>query len=107
MRKHGTPESPTPREWGNAQIFPLIIRVTKSKEVEADNVVLVNFKNDKLGFPNQIADDKVLNFVFTQGENYMFAEERRADAQNKNHRNPKSRLQGFAAEIRKSHSAHL
>ncbi|MCI6798450.1 MAG: hypothetical protein MR970_03170 [Spirochaetia bacterium] len=50
--------------------------------MEADNVVLVNFKNDKLGFPNQIADDKVLNFVFTQGENYMFAEERRADAQN-------------------------
>ena len=45
--------------------------------MEADNVVLVNFKNDKLGFPNQIADDKVLNFVLTQGENYMFAEERR------------------------------
>ena len=58
--------------------YCLIIRVTKSKEVEADNVVLVNFKNDKLGFPNQIADDKVLNFVFTQDENYMFAEERRA-----------------------------
>lgn len=25
VRKHGTPESPTPRERGNAQIFPLII----------------------------------------------------------------------------------
>lgn len=53
------------------------LSVHKSKGLEADNVVLVNFKNDKLGFPNQIADDKVLNFVLTQGENYMFAEERR------------------------------
>lgn len=53
------------------------LSVHKSKGLEADNVVLVNFKNDKLGFPNQIADDKVLNFVLTQGENYMFTEERR------------------------------
>ncbi|MCQ2588104.1 MAG: UvrD-helicase domain-containing protein [Treponema sp.] len=53
------------------------LSVHKSKGLEADNVVLVNFKNDKLGFPNQIADDKVLNYVLTQGENYMFAEERR------------------------------
>lgn len=53
------------------------LSVHKSKGLEADNVVLINFKNDKLGFPNHIADDKVLNFVLTQGENYMFAEERR------------------------------
>ena len=51
--------------------------VHKSKGLEADNVILLNFKNDKLGFPNQIADDKVLNLVLTNAENFKFAEERR------------------------------
>ncbi len=51
--------------------------VHKSKGLEADNVIILNFKNDKLGFPNQIADDEVLNLVLTNSENYRFAEERR------------------------------
>lgn len=51
--------------------------VHKSKGLEADNVILLNFKNDKLGFPNQIADDKVLNLVLTNAEEFEFAEERR------------------------------
>lgn len=59
------------------QVPVSFLSVHKSKGLEADNVVLLNFKNDKLGFPNQIADDKVLNYVLTQGEKYMFAEERR------------------------------
>ena len=53
------------------------LSVHKSKGLEADNVILLNFKNDKLGFPNQIQDDKVLNLVLTDSENYRFAEERR------------------------------
>ena len=53
------------------------LSVHKSKGLEADNVILLNFKNDKLGFPNQIADDSVLNLVLTNAENYKFAEERR------------------------------
>lgn len=53
------------------------LSVHKSKGLEADNVILLNFKNDKLGFPNQIADDDVLNLVLTNAENYKFAEERR------------------------------
>ena len=44
------------------------LSVHKSKGLEADNVILLNFKNDKLGFPNQIADDKVLNLVLTNAE---------------------------------------
>lgn len=51
--------------------------VHKSKGIEADNVILLNFKNDKLGFPNQIADDNVLNLVLTNAEDFKFAEERR------------------------------
>ena len=49
----------------------------KSKGLEADNVIILNFKNDTLGFPNQIADDNVLNLVLTNAEKYDFAEERR------------------------------
>lgn len=53
------------------------LSVHKAKGLEADNVILLNFKNDTLGFPNQIVDDKVLNLVLTNAENYNFAEERR------------------------------
>lgn len=53
------------------------LSVHKSKGLEADNVIILNFKNDKLGFPNQIADDKVLNLVLTNAEDFKFAEERR------------------------------
>ena len=53
------------------------LSVHKSKGLEADNVILLNFKNDKLGFPNQIADDDVLNLVLTNAEKFKFAEERR------------------------------
>lgn len=53
------------------------LSVHKSKGLEADNVILLNFKNDKLGFPNQIADDEVLNLVLTNAEDFKFAEERR------------------------------
>lgn len=53
------------------------LSVHQSKGLEADNVILLNFKNDKLGFPNQIQDDKILNLVLTNAEQYRFAEERR------------------------------
>lgn len=53
------------------------LSVHKSKGLEADNVILLNFKNDKLGFPNQIADDKILNLVLTNAGDFKFAEERR------------------------------
>lgn len=53
------------------------LSVHKSKGLEADNVIILNFKNDKLGFPNQIEDDEILNLVLTSAENYRFAEERR------------------------------
>lgn len=51
--------------------------VHKAKGLEADNVIILNFTNDKLGFPNQIADDRILNLVLTKAEDYKFSEERR------------------------------
>ncbi len=51
--------------------------VHKSKGLEADNAILINFKNDKVGFPNQIANDMVLDFVIKKDDDFPFSEERR------------------------------
>ena len=49
----------------------------KAKGLEADNVILLNFKNDILGFPNKISDDPLLGLVLTDSDDYLYAEERR------------------------------
>lgn len=51
--------------------------VHKAKGLEADFVILLNFKNDLLGFPNRIADDPVLSLLLSDQEDIPFAEERR------------------------------
>lgn len=53
------------------------LTVHKAKGLEADNVVLLNFQNSTLGFPNKIADDPMLRLVLTAPEDYPYAEERR------------------------------
>ncbi len=74
IRKNGTEAL----EYIQNPMLPIqFLSVHKSKGLEADNVILLNFRNDKLGFPNQIIDDPVLNFVLTNAEDYRFAEERR------------------------------
>lgn len=51
--------------------------VHKSKGLEADNVIILNFNNDKLGFPNKIVDDPLLELVLNHSDAYRYAEERR------------------------------
>lgn len=51
--------------------------VHQAKGLEADNVVLLNFKNSTLGFPNKIEDDPILEFVLSDADTYEYAEERR------------------------------
>jgi DNA helicase-4 len=51
--------------------------VHRSKGLEADNVVVINFENSTLGFPNKIADDPLLSLVLTDFDTYPYAEERR------------------------------
>ena len=53
------------------------LTVHKAKGLEDDYVVILNCKNDKLGFPNQIVDDPILNVVLSEPETYPYAEERR------------------------------
>lgn len=53
------------------------LTVHRAKGLEADNVVLVNFQNSTLGFPNRISDDPILELVLTAQDEYLYAEERR------------------------------
>ena len=53
------------------------LTVHRAKGLEADNVVLLNFENGTLGFPNKISDDPVLELVLTEGDSFPYAEERR------------------------------
>ena len=53
------------------------LTVHRAKGLEADNVVLLNFENGTLGFPNKISDDPVLELVLTESDNFLYAEERR------------------------------
>lgn len=48
-----------------------------TKGLTYDNVVLINAINGKFGFPSQIEDDPIFNFVRTKDESYDFSEERR------------------------------
>ena len=51
--------------------------VHQSKGLECDNVILINLKNWRAGFPNKMVDDPVLNFVKRNGDSFSYAEERR------------------------------
>lgn len=53
------------------------LTVHKSKGLEADYVILLNAKDDILGFPTRMADDPVLQLVQHGHETFEFAEERR------------------------------
>lgn len=49
----------------------------KSKGLEADNVIIINLRNDILGFPNRLKDDSLLRFTSPYAPKYPFDEERR------------------------------
>ena len=53
------------------------LSVHKAKGLEAENVIILNMRNNLLGFPNQIADDPILSLVLANKDSYDFAEERR------------------------------
>ena len=53
------------------------LTVHKAKGLEADYVILLNFRDDMLGFPNMIADDPLLELLLSEREEIPFAEERR------------------------------
>ena len=48
-----------------------------SKGLSADNVIIINAKDDTYGFPSKVDDDPVLNLVVSNDVSYNYAEERR------------------------------
>lgn len=61
----------------NKRVDIEFITAHKSKGLEADNVVIVNFENSILGFPNKISDDPILETVLSDSDSFMYSEERR------------------------------
>lgn len=61
----------------NPDIKMTYLTVHRSKGLEDDYVIVINMRDDKLGFPNKIKDDKVLRHVSCKGDDYLYAEERR------------------------------
>ena len=53
------------------------LTVHKSKGLEEDNVILINLENSILGFPSKIENNKILNYVLNEKDNYPYEEERR------------------------------
>ena len=53
------------------------ITAHKSKGLEADNVIVLNLKNDLYGFPNKLTDDPIISLLLSAPEACRFAEERR------------------------------
>lgn len=51
--------------------------VHRSKGLEADNVIILNFENSLMGFPNKISEDPLLKLVLKNKEGFRYAEERR------------------------------
>lgn len=51
--------------------------VHKSKGIESDNVIILNFNNSLLGFPNKIADDPILELTLSSADTFLYGEERR------------------------------
>lgn len=48
-----------------------------SKGLSAENVIIINAKDETYGFPSKVDNDPVLNLVVTNDSSYNYAEERR------------------------------
>lgn len=60
----------------NRSIKMRYLTAHKSKGLEASNVIILNLRDDKLGFPNQMDEDKIMRFV-SKSAKFPFDEERR------------------------------
>ncbi len=61
----------------NTKVDIEFMTVHKSKGLEADNVIILNFNNTLLGFPNKIADDPILELTLSSSDTFLYGEERR------------------------------
>ena len=53
------------------------LTVHKAKGLESDNVIILNLENDLYGFPSQLKNNRILNYITPKCDDYKFSEERR------------------------------
>ena len=63
-------------KYGN-KIKLQFLKAHSSKGLSADNVIIINAKDEIYGFPSKVDDDLVLNLVVSNDTSYNYAEERR------------------------------
>ncbi|HXI71510.1 MAG TPA: UvrD-helicase domain-containing protein [Verrucomicrobiae bacterium] len=63
------------KEFGNLKIEFLTIH--RSKGLEADFVIILGLRTGRLGFPSEVSDDPLLDWVLSEPESFPEAEERR------------------------------
>lgn len=59
------------------QIKLQFLTAHSSKGLSAENVIIINAKDEIYGFPSKVDDDPVLNLVVSNDQSYNYAEERR------------------------------
>ena len=62
--------------YGN-QVKLSFLTAHASKGLSADNVIIINAKDETYGFPSKVEDDPVLHLVVSNDDSYNYAEERR------------------------------
>ena len=60
-----------------SQVKLQFLTAHSSKGLSADNVIIINAKDDVYGFPSKVDDDPVLSLVVVNDNSYTYAEERR------------------------------
>ena len=64
-----------------SKLFPDLnikfMTIHKSKGLEADEIIVLNNRNNTTGFPNKIVSDSILDYVIGAEEEFIYAEERR------------------------------
>lgn len=61
----------------NPKLKLIFLTAHKSKGLEGTAVVIINAMKSRLGFPNQMTDDPLLNLVLTSADGFRHTEERR------------------------------
>lgn len=100
-----------------SNLFPNLnitfMSVHRSKGLEADEVIIINNRNDLTGFPNKMVSDSVLSYVIQDSEEYLYSEERRlfyvALTRTKNHTYLMTPLENsiFSEELKKYSGVHI
>ena len=77
FRNLSTDKSPDIEYVNKPDLKCSFLSVHKSKGLEAQNVIVLNFCNSLMGFPNKIADDPMLELVLSDADTFRYGEERR------------------------------